>query len=729
MFIVEKDIQSKMSRIGAVGDTFNKRYELVRYLSSGAYGEVWEGKDIGDGDRKIAVKLFANTEYGIADYRDEILGYELLSEYPYCDPYIVCLFHHAISEIGPYIIQEHMTGDLSDFTGKGPDKPQKYRLKDPLSIILFMQQIAEGLRRIHESGTFHRDIKPANILYSVPGNFTGVDNLATRESYVNEPDHMRNDICIKFGDPGLICALDERKLSVVEDIEGNVTGGERCNISSATRTIAPYFDEFPSCAPLGTRLYLAPVFYWKFVTYYSKMRPDEFSEDEIEYATEYMNTITEEGITLNEDIEINEQLFYQANEVFGIGLIFRAALYGWENIINLHRAHKPEAIKRINYKSKPPNADLDNVINTVINDMTLVFNYKRRKSARDIVLYLNEEIRQALSPPVSPLTTRVIPEEGPLTTRVMPEEGPSTIEPYISSKRKRVPLIPRKTRPIGISAVRRRRKRRPPVRIGAKLRGPLGERGRKIKLKRTKEPEIVVKEEPLEEVGRLFVSDFGESVEIEPTVLKTLKEFSAKAVRPEEIPSSRVIRPEDIPLPETPLTSPISYGSPLEEDVPGLIVLYNGNTIIVDYTPFRRIIDVKDDLEDYLDIPKETQIISLGLRELGNYETLGELGIPANSEVRMSIAEEAEVVEELKPIIIVNAPDIGESFVVEYEPEKTIDDIKREIGNTIEVLPKQQRIYQTPEAIIGASTLKENKVYPGDTLSLAIKPCINVRNV
>ncbi len=132
----------------------NGQFELQKKLGSGGYGTVWKAKnllaplDAPQSEKRVAIKFFERSTRGIDEYHNELEAYKVLSATPLCDPYIVCMFKNGNDiAVGPYIVQELMSGDLKDFTGwpheegafGGPVKPEKfvqYRIRNPLSMLL-----------------------------------------------------------------------------------------------------------------------------------------------------------------------------------------------------------------------------------------------------------------------------------------------------------------------------------------------------------------------------------------------------------------------------------------------------------------------------------------------------------------------------------------------------------------------------------------------------------------
>ena len=329
---------------------------LRQKLGEGAFGEVWRVTNAKTGDQ-AAIKLFDSSNIRAQrNYEQEVEAYNVLSNRPGCDPYIVCMFHHGFYNNYYYIVQELMSGDLSNFSGE--HGTPNYQIKDALSMLLLMYQCAEGLRHIHESGMVHSDIKPANILYSIP------DETDVNSSYFNDPENMRYNVCIKYGDPGLACSVDKEihKKHQVKKIDNGLVASEKCVVPGTKRTSVPSLTETAPCGIGGTPDYMAPEYYYAF------------------------HGVVGFPFTLQS---------FQANDVWGLGVVFRSIIDGWESILGLSRVTTSRQIVPVDFNTGPP--ALNAAINDIINNMMVVYNYKHRASATEIVIKINDVLEQVLS--------------------------------------------------------------------------------------------------------------------------------------------------------------------------------------------------------------------------------------------------------------------------------------------------------------------------------------------
>jgi len=332
-----------------------KEYFFQERLGSGSFGEVWLVKNTKTGDY-AAMKLFDSyNENAISDYESEVNAYKVLSNRPECDPYIVCMYNNGSFDRYYYIVQELMSGDLGDFS-KGTKS--KYQIQNALSLLLLMYQSAEGLRHIHESGMVHSDIKPWNILYHVP------EVNVLDASYFNNPENMRYNICIKYGDPGLACTLprEKGKSHTVSPDGGSFGESQKCIVPGTQRSShVPDLQGVSTCVFGGTQDYMAPEFYSAGVG-----------------KSNYPNTLEA----------------FQANDIWGLGLVFRSIIEGWKRIQGFNFIRNQGEIPPVHFISGDP--FLDEAINDIINLGMVVYDYKLRLTAAELVVYINDVLEKAL---------------------------------------------------------------------------------------------------------------------------------------------------------------------------------------------------------------------------------------------------------------------------------------------------------------------------------------------
>ncbi|AGA29072.1 serine/threonine protein kinase [Singulisphaera acidiphila] len=133
-------------------------FEVVRFLGSGTFGEVWLARDKRTGIQ-VAIKFFVHGsggQWGLLQAEVQQLA-ELHS-----DPGIVQLIDVEPNAVPPYYVMAFVqNGSLAQRLERGP-----LPLREALEIF---RQIAEALAYVHAKGIRHCDLKPSNILLDVRG--------------------------------------------------------------------------------------------------------------------------------------------------------------------------------------------------------------------------------------------------------------------------------------------------------------------------------------------------------------------------------------------------------------------------------------------------------------------------------------------------------------------------------------------------------------------------------
>ncbi|MEL7338532.1 MAG: serine/threonine-protein kinase, partial [Planctomycetota bacterium] len=129
-------------------------YRLESFLGSGAFGQVWVGRDLNTG-RPVAVKFFLHrggVNWSLLSH--EVKNLVQLS----ADRHIVQVLEVGWDSDPPFYVMELVTGgSLEDeLTNRGA-------LPVSEAVALF-RKICVGLNHSHSKGVLHCDLKPANIL-------------------------------------------------------------------------------------------------------------------------------------------------------------------------------------------------------------------------------------------------------------------------------------------------------------------------------------------------------------------------------------------------------------------------------------------------------------------------------------------------------------------------------------------------------------------------------------
>jgi serine/threonine protein kinase len=152
-------------------------YEPLRFLGSGAYGEVWVARDRNTG-RQVAIKFYAHQgglDWSILSREVEKLAF--LS----ADRYVVQLLEVGWNAQPPYYVMEYVeSGSLEELLAR------EERLSPRMAVNLF-REVAVGLLHAHGKGVLHCDLKPANILLDLDGHPRLADFGQSRLSHEQTP--------------------------------------------------------------------------------------------------------------------------------------------------------------------------------------------------------------------------------------------------------------------------------------------------------------------------------------------------------------------------------------------------------------------------------------------------------------------------------------------------------------------------------------------------------------
>ncbi|KAK8482819.1 hypothetical protein V6N13_085570 [Hibiscus sabdariffa] len=156
-----------MSRQAAISPfpkskTLDNKYMLGDEIGKGAYGRVYKGLDLENGDF-VAIKQVSLENIGQEDLNIIMQEIDLLKNLNHKN--IVKYLGSSKTKSHLHIILEYVeNGSLANII-----KPNKFGPFPESLVAVYIAQVLEGLVYLHEQGVIHRDIKGANILTTKEG--------------------------------------------------------------------------------------------------------------------------------------------------------------------------------------------------------------------------------------------------------------------------------------------------------------------------------------------------------------------------------------------------------------------------------------------------------------------------------------------------------------------------------------------------------------------------------
>ena len=149
-----------MSRVGR--RTLNEKYLLGEEIGRGAYGRVFKGVDLQNGD------IVAIKQVSLENIPSEELGTIMLE----IDLLKMLRHRNVVRYLGSFKTRNHLYIILEFVEGgalSSAIKPSKFGALPESLAAMYIAQVLEGLVYLHEQGVLHRDIKAANILVTKEG--------------------------------------------------------------------------------------------------------------------------------------------------------------------------------------------------------------------------------------------------------------------------------------------------------------------------------------------------------------------------------------------------------------------------------------------------------------------------------------------------------------------------------------------------------------------------------
>eukprot|EP00250_Pteridium_aquilinum_P022298 c25342_g1_i2 orf=635-4657(+) len=229
-----------MSRTGSTtaqfhqkSKTLNDKYLLGDEIGKGAYGRVYKGLDLENGDF-VAIKQVSLENIFAEDLASIMQEIDLLKNLNHKN--IVKYLDSFKTKSHLHIILEYVeNGSLASII-----KPNKFGAFPESLVAVYISQVLEGLVYLHEQGVIHRDIKGANILTTKEGLVKLADfGVATKlteadvntDSVVGTPYWMAPEVIVMSG------------VSAASDI-----WSMGCTVIELLTCVPPYYDLQPMTA-------------------------------------------------------------------------------------------------------------------------------------------------------------------------------------------------------------------------------------------------------------------------------------------------------------------------------------------------------------------------------------------------------------------------------------------------------------------------------------------------
>lgn len=139
------------------GKLLDSRFEVGRVLARGGFATVVEGRDMKEGGRPCAVKIFRqeliDKDWMARRFRQEVLALATIHH-----PNVVRIYGHGTTPAGsPYLVMEFVDG-------KTLRRVLEEGMLAPYLTASYLRQTGIALDEIHAHGVCHRDLKPENLM-------------------------------------------------------------------------------------------------------------------------------------------------------------------------------------------------------------------------------------------------------------------------------------------------------------------------------------------------------------------------------------------------------------------------------------------------------------------------------------------------------------------------------------------------------------------------------------
>lgn len=139
-----------------IGNRLDNKYQVVKMLGCGGFGEVFLANDDTIPDRQVAIKVLLPSSTG--DHSDLIWEMRVLAQFNH--PGISIFYHHFNDGDRLFLVMEYCSG------GNLREKILKNGKCAEAETFRWVLTLCDTLAFVHEKGIVHHDIKPENILFT-----------------------------------------------------------------------------------------------------------------------------------------------------------------------------------------------------------------------------------------------------------------------------------------------------------------------------------------------------------------------------------------------------------------------------------------------------------------------------------------------------------------------------------------------------------------------------------
>lgn len=171
------------------GEIFAERYQLIKQLGAGSFGEVWLAKDL-MADDKIAIKFYRGLDQnGINEFKGEFKLARSLRQ-----TNLLNLSHFDVFDQCPYLVM--------DYCPKGSAAQLRGNVSET-RIWEFIRDVSAGLAYLHSQNIIHQDIKLGNILIDEKDRFIITDFGISKKI----ESHMQTFRCVTMESSGTLAYM------------------------------------------------------------------------------------------------------------------------------------------------------------------------------------------------------------------------------------------------------------------------------------------------------------------------------------------------------------------------------------------------------------------------------------------------------------------------------------------------------------------------------------------
>ena len=173
------------------GLILNNRYKILRFLSSGGFGNTYEAEDLDEGSHVAIKELFISgtckresddRQVSISVAENRALFRKQKEKFRKEAARLRAINHPGVVKVSDEFEENGTAYYVMDYVrGKSLDEMQRSGVLDEKRSVQYIKQVLSAIEAVHDAGILHLDIKPSNVMINENNKAIVIDFGASKQ--------------------------------------------------------------------------------------------------------------------------------------------------------------------------------------------------------------------------------------------------------------------------------------------------------------------------------------------------------------------------------------------------------------------------------------------------------------------------------------------------------------------------------------------------------------------